>query len=99
MKKEIEIIKVDFSGGYDGVTAIYVDGKLHRSGDYYHDKIEDWFDGFVNGLQFAGLKVGAKNCCAQDWNVIRSVSEDGDTPPAELKDVQVGDDYPEAESD
>lgn len=38
------ITEVDFTGGGDGVHAIYIDGNLHKYGDYYHDKIEEWVE-------------------------------------------------------
>jgi hypothetical protein len=41
----------------DGPTGIYVDGKLFKSGDYYHDKISDWAEGFVAGLKHAGKDI------------------------------------------
>jgi hypothetical protein len=44
---------VVFNWEGDGVTALYVNGKYHIHGDYYHNKIGDWIDGFLAGLKFA----------------------------------------------
>jgi hypothetical protein len=46
---------VDFSGGAEGITALYIDGKLHTYGDYYHNKITEWINGFIAGLIRAGV--------------------------------------------
>lgn len=48
---KIDIVKFNPEG--DGVTAVYIDGKLHTHGDYYHDKIDNWVEGFIDGLKFA----------------------------------------------
>jgi hypothetical protein len=44
----IQIVKFNPQG--DGSTAIYINGKLKKSGDYYHDKIDDWISGWLSGL-------------------------------------------------
>ena len=36
----VDIVYFNPSG--DGVTAIYIDGKLYTHGDDYHDKINFW---------------------------------------------------------
>lgn len=41
--------------GEDGITAIFVNGEFYRSGDYYHDKIDDWYEGFKSGLSYVGM--------------------------------------------
>ena len=80
---------VDFTNGGDGVTAVYVDGKLHRHGDPYHDSITQWIDGFVAGLKFAKVKVKVnKVYLAGDNQWVARVSEDGDLPPKKLKDLE-----------
>jgi len=37
----INVTTVDFCGNGDGITAIYLNGKLHKYGDYYHNKIKE----------------------------------------------------------
>ncbi len=46
-----EYVSVAFYPQADGITALYRDGKLHTSGDYYHDKIDDWLTGFEAGMR------------------------------------------------
>jgi len=36
----MKIVSVDFQMGGDGRTALYLDGKKIKEGDYYHDKIK-----------------------------------------------------------
>lgn len=35
----------------DTVTALYLNGELRREGDYYHNHIDDWVEGFLEGYQ------------------------------------------------
>lgn len=42
---------VDFSGGGEASTALYVDGKYLFGGDCYHDKIDDYVEGFLAGVK------------------------------------------------
>ncbi len=48
---------VSFNPEGDGVTALYINGKYHSHGDYYHDKIDHWINGFIAGLTHAGVSV------------------------------------------
>jgi hypothetical protein len=48
----MKLITVDFSGGGEGITALYIDGVLYKYGDYYHDKISDWIRGFIEGVKY-----------------------------------------------
>lgn len=34
----------------DEVQAMYINGKLRYEGDYYHDKIEVWIEGYLEAL-------------------------------------------------
>ena len=45
---EIDVVHINPEG--DGVTALYVDGALYKYGDYYHDKIDFWVEGFIDGV-------------------------------------------------
>ena len=53
--QSLVIYKVDFKGGGDGVDALYINGMLHKYGDYYHDKIGEWIEGFLGGIKYAGI--------------------------------------------
>jgi hypothetical protein len=44
---------VDFSDGGDGIHALYYDGQLVMAGDYYHDKINESIDAFIEGFKLA----------------------------------------------
>ena len=58
MKKTIKIIVVYLSNTLDGITAVYHEnGELWFYGDYYHDKINDYIAGVVDGLKFCGYEV------------------------------------------
>jgi len=53
---ETKILKqVWFSNGGDGVTALYIDGSLQVTGDAYHDKIDEYLEGFTEGLKYGGV--------------------------------------------
>lgn len=51
-KKPYKVDYITHTG--DELSALYINGKLVDSGDYYHDKIDDWFGGFKDGLSFEG---------------------------------------------
>ena len=54
MAKDIRIIRWNPDG--DGITGLYIDGKCKMWGDYYHDHIDDKIEGFIDGLQAAGVE-------------------------------------------
>lgn len=39
----------------DGITALYKQDDLVVEGDYYHDKIDQYIDGYFAGLEDAGV--------------------------------------------
>jgi len=88
--KEMKTTVVDFSGGGDGITALYLDGKLHKYGDYYHDKIDENIDGFLDGVQYV---LGEDNMSREniqlDWKhpLVKDTWENGNPPPSKLKDI------------
>lgn len=82
------ITKVDFTGGGDGVYALYIDGYLHKYGDYYHDKIEDWITGFVEGLEWTGVNIQFKEVRCIDKKMIYNISEIASEPPKKLSEVK-----------
>lgn len=48
----MNVTVVKFNPDGDGVTALYLHGKLFKYGDYYHDKIDEWIEGFISGLEY-----------------------------------------------
>lgn len=89
----VKVTIVDFTGGGDGVHACYVDGILELYGDYYHDKIEDTIKGFVLGLKWIKknyvypLTTEVERFTCGNEQMIEDISEMGNTPPKNLKDV------------
>jgi len=80
-------VKVDFTGGGDGVYALYIDGKLHKYGDYYHDKISEWIEAFTEGAKWAGLDIKFESVRCIDEDIIREVSDNADIPPKMLSEI------------
>lgn len=81
-----KMTKVDFTGGDDGIYALYIDGELEKYGDYYHHKIENWIEGFIDGVKWSGVNVIYNEIdCDEGW--IRRTSEYGQNPPKLLEDA------------
>lgn len=80
-------VEVDFTGGGDGVHALYIDGDLFKYGDYYHNKINDFIKAFTEGAIWAGKNISFKRIKCVDDDMIRDVSEMADSPPQKLSDV------------
>ncbi len=78
---------VDFTGGGDGVYALYINDKLYRYGDYYHDKIEIWIKSFIEGAIWAGLSIKHEEIICKDSDLNRDISENGNFPPENLEDA------------
>lgn len=89
----VKVTNVDFTGGGDGVHACYVDGILEFYGDYYHDKIQDTIRGFIRGLKWIKknyvypLTIEVEDYTCENAQMIEDISEMGNTPPKNLKDV------------
>ncbi len=89
----VKVTIVDFGG----VDACYVDGTLEFYGDYYHDKIADKIKGFILGLEYIkksyiyNLFVEVEKLRASE-DMYFHVSEMGNVPPKNLKDVQLSED-------
>lgn len=71
---------VEFGWDVDSVKALYINGELEKSGDYYHDKISYWLDGFEYAIKllqsdasFEKLYIHSNNC--------EDILELGDSPP------------------
>lgn len=54
MAQDLRIIRWNPDG--DGITGLYIDGKCQMWGDYYHNHISDRLEGFIEGLQHAGVE-------------------------------------------
>lgn len=52
---KVTIIEICPDG--DGYTMLWVDNVCRMEGDYYHDKIDDRIEGFLEGLKIAGKNV------------------------------------------
>lgn len=87
-KRTLTVTTVDFTGGGDGVYALYVEGKRIRYGDYYHDKIQNWIDGFKESLKFSGAIVIEEEIKVQDEDLINEVSYCGGIPPENLNEIK-----------
>jgi len=80
----VEMVSVDFTGGDDGVYALYINDELHFYGDYYHDKIEIKIKSFVQGAKWSGKNIHFYEFAVQDRELIDEVSTHGNTPPKNL---------------
>lgn len=91
----VKVVVIDFTGGADGVTALYTDGLLEFYGDYYHDKIDDKIAGFILGLKWVKenfvypLVVEEQKLFCTDSNLVEQISDFGNTPPKNLSDLDI----------
>lgn len=88
----MELVIVDFSGGGDGITALYIDGKLHFYGDYYHNKINEKIEGFIDGVSYVlGSDRVDDNFIELHENhpLIEDTWDYGNPPPSNLSDINV----------
>ena len=44
----------------EDIIAIYVDGKLYMFGDSYHDKMKQFVDGFIDGINLVSSNIEIK---------------------------------------
>ena len=59
----------DFMGDYCAVD-LYVDEKLvHEYGDHYHEHASDKIKGFLQGLDFAGVKYVFEETGIADYKI------------------------------
>ena len=63
---QIEMVRVDFTGGGDGVYALYINDELYFYGDPYHDDIEVKIDSFVEGAKWAGKNIKFSKMVVKD---------------------------------
>lgn len=88
----INLTTVNFCGNGDGITAIYIDGDLFKYGDYYHDKIDEYITGFVDGLKYInGEDVINLNFIKLHDNhpLVYSTWELAEEPPKKLENIDV----------
>ena len=79
--------EVDFTGGGDGVYALYIDGNLFKYGDYYHNKINEWIEAFTEGARWSGASIEYSTLKCTDESMIEEISELAGIPPGKLSDV------------
>ena len=84
----MQIDIVSFCDGGEEVTALYVDGNLYVYGDYYHDKIDSWIEGFLGGLRHAGTSVREKGWNVSSSGFVIDVCENGNTPPGLFENLK-----------
>lgn len=77
---------VRFTAG-ESVHGVYIDGNLHKYGDYYHDKIENWIEGFIDGLEWAGMSIEKREIECKDEKINDDVCELADCPPKYLSAI------------
>lgn len=85
----MKVTIVDFTGEGDGFYALYIDDKLHRYGDNYHDKIQCWIKAFIEGLKYAGIEVSQSDVKIWDEEMIENISGSGEVPPKNLKEIKI----------
>ena len=42
---------INYNPDGDGITVLYLDGELVTFGDYYHDKIDNYLEGYFDALE------------------------------------------------
>lgn len=85
---EMSLTVVKFDPDGDGVTALYIGDNLNTYGDYYHDKVDDWVEGFLEGVRYCWTGVVVERYdVAVDCPVSREVCG-GDSPPLRLADLK-----------
>lgn len=86
--KSFVFTKVDFTGGGDGVYALYINGELFKYGDYYHDKITIWIDAFIEGIKWYNNSIEFNTLICKDDVLIEEISEMGGIPPKSLSSIK-----------
>jgi len=88
----MELTRVRFDGSDDTVIALYIDDKLEKYGDHYHNKIEHFLDGVEYGLQLAHADfciadwIGYEEGLKPDHPLVVSVTN-GNSPPNTLQEI------------
>lgn len=82
--KSINFTIVDFTGGGDGVHALYIDDVLYKYGDYYHDKMEIWIEAFIEGVEWSKINITVSKVKCKNEEIIEEISSLGGIPPKKL---------------
>lgn len=83
---KLDIVKFNPEG--DGVTAMYINGDLHTSGDYYHNNIDAWTQGFCEGLDYATAEYNLERWeIPGDTDISKDVCELGYCPPRAFSEL------------
>lgn len=81
---QISMVRVDFTGGGDGVQALYINDELYFYGDEYHDSIMVKINSFVEGAKWSGKNIKFSKLVVKDDDLIVRVSDDAEVPPKNL---------------
>lgn len=87
-KQLVNINQVDFTGGYDGVHALYIDNELVIYGDT-NDNILDKLDGFKRALEWSGILISITHNKIEDPELISSVSEMNHLPSKNFLNLNI----------
>lgn len=60
--------------------ALYIDGELYKYGDYYHDKIDEWIDGFIEGVKYTKAEIDIEEVECNNDSYNEEIAEMGDSP-------------------
>ena len=82
---------IEFGPETDSVIALYIDGELFEWGDWYHDKIGTWIDGFLAGLRFTDTYFELDSLSLPiDNEIAGDIVKLGDSPPEKWSDLPLG---------
>lgn len=79
----MEVTIVTFA--YSSCMAFYIEDKLIKFGDYYHDKISDWIAGFLACLSYQHIQIHRHNVGIGGGQLHYEVTELGHDVPASLE--------------
>lgn len=78
---------VTFSSG-EIVKALYINGTLEFCGDYYHDKIQDKIEGFIEGAKWAGTRIETAKIECTNREMNEKVCDGEISPPKNLQEIK-----------
>lgn len=85
----MKIVIVEFVGEYDDVHAVYINGELHKHGDYHHDKIKIWIKAFIEGIKYTGIDIEEETITCNNAAISEDICENNTTPPVHLNDLKI----------
>lgn len=77
---------VHFPDG-EGAHAIYVDDVLEKYGDYYHNKIEEYIEGFLDGAKWSGIIFERTEITCNDSELNYKICDLAESPPKYLSQI------------